>query len=157
MMMKIAGPVVVVTLAAFAFASSKSHLAEVAKANNFNPDETAAFDACNTQTARMRITINTGRGGITSNVPDSVCVCQAREMARVFKPGEYGDHHLIADYLINKSGAQELGAAHIRPGEGSATSQFSRLLTSFKTCADKYGVEEAARSEELRRQNRPRS
>ena len=151
MIMKIAGPAVVVTLVALSYAHQTSHLAEVAKANKLSPEETAAFEACSSQTSRMRITFSKGRDSTTSNVPESVCVCQARVMVRVFKPGEYRDHGRVTEYMIKKTGTQELDASHIQPGEGSASSQFARLVGTFNACSDRYGDEVFARMEDKKR------
>ena len=130
-----------------AWVDDEKKLDRIAKENNLDAEQTAAFRSCDSDMNGKMLTI----GDATySHVPDEICVCQSREMVAVFKEGAYSSHENVVEFLTDEKTRRPLNANHLKHPSNPAN-EFARLEESLVQCTILYSLERSDRAREAQR------
>ena len=73
--------------------AEQAEIQKIAVEQKLSANETMAFRSCVSDMSSKQLTQKSDKGSVTlSSVPKEICVCQAREMAKILKPEQFGEN-----------------------------------------------------------------
>jgi hypothetical protein len=115
-------------------------IALVAAENNLSKNETEALAVCDDGMTRKKPLLQFGKEQRRlSEVPIQICVCHAKDMAKVYKPGKYSTYTFFAGWLPepNMKSLPPIVTEDIRLKQPHPKI-IKRLFASFERCAKEF-------------------
>ncbi len=114
-------------------------LNNIAAKHSLSAEETVAFKACVGDLSGHKLKYKDGSS--ISKIPREVCVCQAKQMVRIFKPGQYSSHgNIIKLSARNNSSSKQLLEPKDLRSPSNVKATFVKLQKSVMRCVSEEKI-----------------